>query len=127
MFGHPQLNVLTFLSIAFLPATTVLILALIAWIAGRHSEIARWRLFTFQWALIVAFLDTLIFLPAAIRFLAMGIPATGIWLAANWLSVALLVLVFAAAFTGKRWSRLLLILWAILLCLGVFMVYARVP
>lgn len=127
MFGHPQLNVLTFLSIAFLPAVTVLVLAWVAWIAGRHAEIARWRHVTFKWALAIAFLDTLAFLPAAIRFLAMGIPATGIWFAANSLSFALLILVFAAALTGKRWSRVLLILWAVLLLLGVFMVYARVP
>ena len=127
MFGHPQLSVVTFLSIAFLPAITVLVLACVAWIAGRRAEITPWRLVTFKWALTIAFLDTVLFLPAAIRFLAMGIPATGIWLAANWLSVALLVVVFAAAFAGKGWSRSLLVFWGLLLFLGVFMVYARVP
>jgi hypothetical protein len=127
MFGHPQLNVLTFLSIAFLPALTALVLACVAWIAGRHTQISPWRLVTFKWGLIAAFVDTLLFLPAAIRFLAMGSPATGIWFAANCLSFGLLILVFAAVFTGKGWSRALLILWSVLLVLGVFMVYARVP
>ncbi len=126
MDEHPQLSVATFLTIAFLPALTALVLASIVWVAGRR-EIAEWRLRTFRYALTASFLDVVLFLPGSIRFLVTRSAATGVWLVANWICVALLVLVLAASLVGKGWSRILLFSGGVLLFLGVFVVYARVP
>jgi len=94
---------------------------------NHFPELARWRLVTFNWALICALLDTLLFLGPSARFLATNAPATGIWLITNWLCVVLLLLILAASFIGKGWSRGLLLCWGVLQSLGVFVVYARVP
>jgi hypothetical protein len=124
---HPQLSVFTFLVIVFLPAAVALVFAWGVWMAGKRPAIAPWRISAFNWALGCALADTVIFLPNSFRFLTTEAPATGIWFAANCTGLALLILVLGASLVGKGWSRGLLLCWGVLLFLGVFVVYTRVP
>jgi hypothetical protein len=124
---YPQLSVFTFLVIVFLPSAVAFLFAWMIWMANKNPTIAPWRVTTFNWAFGCALADTVLFMPNSIRFLSTEAPATGLWRAANFAGLGLLVLTLGASSTGKGWSRGLLFCWGVLLFLGVFVVYTRVP
>jgi hypothetical protein len=120
MNGHREFKGILLVGLFLLPAAISLFFAWSVWVANKRPAIAMWRLTAFQWGLISALAAMAIFLPSCIHRIGTLEPDQGAWLIANWMGIAPWATGLAAAFAGKGWGRITLVLWSILIFLGVF-------
>jgi hypothetical protein len=116
-----------FVAAYFLPASVLLYFAWSLWIANPRPEIAKWRLNTFRWGLILAPLAMSVEIPGGVHYIRTYGPPDWFLGTLNVLGLLLWVLSFAAAFAGKGKARGLLLCWAILAMFGLLGVYLVFP